>query len=157
MPTRPRKRAARAGKPGPRGRARAAAPAARRTAPRRADYGASLDAYLSRLPADARERVDALGALVAEAAPDATASLRWGIPWFAVGGETFCAVAGFRSHANLILPGPPGTFADPGGLLEGEGKTGTHLKVRDLAELPRTAIRGWLRAAVRAARARAGS
>jgi len=48
---------------------------------------------------------------------------------------------------QLILPGPPGTYADPGGLLEGDGKTGKHLKIRTLAELPGTAVRGWLKTA----------
>ena len=126
-----------------------------RTAPRRTDYGAPIEVYLARLVSPAREIVEALHALVRDAAPDATAALRWGIPWFAVDGEPFCGLAGFRAHANLILPGPPGTFADAGGLLSGKGKTGAHLKVRTLADLPRAAIRGWLRTAVRAARARA--
>ena len=69
-------------------------------------------------------------------------------------GETFCAIAGFRAHVNLILPGAPGTFADPGGLLEGEARTGRHLKLRGLDELPRATVRRWLRTAVAGARAR---
>jgi hypothetical protein len=103
-----------------------------------------------------RALVEELRALIAEAAPGATSALKWGIPWFAVEGETFCAIAGFRAHAHLILPGGPGTYADPGGLLEGEGKTGKHLKLRPGEALPRVAIWGWLRTAVRAARARQG-
>jgi hypothetical protein len=58
-----------------------------------------------------------------------------------------CALAAFKSHVNLILSGPPGTYADPGGLLEGDGKTGKHLKLRALADLPRAAVRGWLKTA----------
>ena len=34
------------------------------------------------------------------------------------------------------------------GRLEGDGKTGRHIKLRSLDELPREAVRGWLRAAV---------
>ena len=83
----------------------------------------------------------------------ATASIKWGMPFFALDGEMLCALAGFKSHANLFLPGPPGTYEDPGGLLEGSGSTGRHLKVRSPAELPRAAVRGWLRTAVRRARA----
>jgi hypothetical protein len=49
----------------------------------------------------------------------------------------------------------PGTFADRGGLLEGEGKTGRHLKLRTLDELPRDAVRGWLRTAAQVARKKA--
>ncbi len=128
-----------------------------RSAPRRADYGASIGGYLARQGPPAREILDALRALVLEAAPDATATLKWGIPWFEVGGESFCALAGFKTHVNLILPGAPGTFADPDGLLQGEGKTGRHLKLRAPDALPRAAVRAWLRTAVRAARARSGA
>jgi hypothetical protein len=34
--------------------------------------------------------------------------------------------------------------ADPNGILEGDGKTGRHLKVRSLDELPRDEVRGGL-------------
>jgi hypothetical protein len=53
---------------------------------------------------------------------------------------------------NLVLPGPPGTYADPGGLLEGDGKTGRHLQLRSVDELPRDAVRAWLRTAAQRAR-----
>jgi hypothetical protein len=74
------------------------------------------------------------------------------MPFFAIEGEMMCAVAGFKSHVNLILPGAPGTFADPEGLLEGGGKTGRHLKLRAIDEVPHEAIRGWLLVAARNAR-----
>ena len=50
-------------------------------------------------------------------------------------------------RANRAKP-----FADPDGLLEGEGKTGQHLKLPALDELPREAVRGWLRTTAHAAR-----
>jgi hypothetical protein len=74
------------------------------------------------------------------------------MPFYTVGGNMMCALAGFKAHVNLILAGPPGTFADPEGRLEGDGETGKHLKLRALDELPRAAVKGWLKAA--AARAR---
>jgi len=127
-------------------------PVPRRTAPRRADFGAPVDAFFARQQPQLRAVLDALRALVEEAAPDATASTKWGMPFYAIEGETVCALAGFKAHVNLILPGAPGTFADPEGLLEGEGKTGQHLKLRAVDELPREAVRGWLRTAAQAAR-----
>jgi hypothetical protein len=63
-----------------------------------------------------------------------------------------CALAGFKAHVNLILAGPPGTFADPDLRLEGEGKTGKHLKLHSLDDLPRESVRAWLRAAAELAR-----
>jgi hypothetical protein len=129
----------------------AAAKVARKLPPR-ADLGAPIDGFFAKQPAALRPILDQLRAMVEEAAPDATSALKWGMPFFTLGGETMCALAGFKAHVNLILPGPTGTYADPRGLLEGEGKTGRHLKIRALDELPRDAARGWLRTA--AARAR---
>jgi hypothetical protein len=77
------------------------------------------------------------------------------MPFYSIGRTMLCALAAFRSHVNLILSGPPGAFDDPDGLLEGEGKTGRHLELRTPDELPRDAVRGWLRAAAEAARKQA--
>jgi hypothetical protein len=127
------------------------APAARKVAPRK-DYGAPVDGFFARQPPPLAAILNELRALVAEAAPDASSSIKWGMPFYAIGGNTVCALAGFKAHVNLILSGPPGTFADPDGLLQGDGKTGQHLKLRSLDELPRAAVRRWLRAAVERAR-----
>jgi hypothetical protein len=122
---------------------------------RRADLGAPVDGFFAKQPPHLRALLDQLRALIEEAAPEATSSIKWGMPFYLAGGQTVCALAAFKAHVNLILPGPPGTFADPAGLLEGDGKTGRHLKLRALAELPRAAVRGWLQIA--AARARSSS
>lgn len=119
---------------------------------KRADLGAPVDGFFAKQPAHLRPILDELRDLVGEIAPDASSSIKWGMPFYMVGGNTLCALASFKSHVNLILPGPPGTFADPGGFLEGDGKTGKHLKVRALDALPRDAVRKWLRVAADRAR-----
>jgi hypothetical protein len=134
--------------------ARASQPAAQKFG-RRADLGAPVDGFFAKQPANLRAVLDQLRAMVGDAAPDASSAIKWGMPFFTVGGNVVCAMAGFKAHVNLILPGPPGTYADPDGRLEGDGKTGKHLKVRALDELPTAAVRGWLRTA--AARARTAS
>ena len=126
-----------------------------KTTARRADFGAPIDGFFGRQAPQLRVILEALRKLVEEAAPDATASLKWGMPFFTIGREMMCALAGFKSHVNLILAGPPGAFEDPDGLLEGGGKTGRHLKLRTLDELPRQAVRSWLRAAAQVARGKA--
>jgi hypothetical protein len=118
---------------------------ARSVAARRADYGAPVDGFFAKQPPPLRAILDHLRSLVEAAAPDATATLKWGMPFFTRGDEMMCALAAFKSHVNLILPGPPGTYADPDGRLEGDGKTGKHLKLRSVEELPRATVRGWLR------------
>ena len=121
----------------------------------RADYGAPIEGFFAKQPPHLRGILETLRKLVDEAAPDATSSLKWGMPFYTVGGNMMCALAGFKSHVNLILSGPPGAFADPKGLLEGNAKTGRHIKLRALDEMPREAVRGWLRAAVALARKKA--
>jgi hypothetical protein len=90
--------------------------------------------------------------LVEETAPDARSSLKWGMPFYTMGDAMMCALAGHKSHVNLILSGPPGTYADPEGLLSGDGKTGRHLKLTSLDQLPRSAVRAWIRTAAELAR-----
>jgi hypothetical protein len=131
----------------------AAASAAKTKFGPRKDLGAPVDGFFAKQPPQLRALLDQLQAMIAEAAPEATAVTKWGMPFYSVGANTLCALAAFKAHINLILPGPPGTYADPDGLLEGDGKTGKHLKLRPTDALPRAAVRGWLRTA--AARARA--
>jgi hypothetical protein len=114
---------------------------------RRSDFGAPIDAFFAKHPPHLRAVLEALRALVEEAAPAATASIKWGMPFYSVGPAMMCALGGFKTHVNLVLAGPPEAFADPDGLLEGDGKTGRRLKLRTLEDLPRSAVRVWLRAA----------
>ncbi len=134
--------------------ARAPRPVASKVAPRRADYGAPIDGFFAKQAPAQRAILETLRKLIEEEVPDATAAIKWGMPFYTLDGEMMCALGGFKSHVNLILPGPPGTYADPGGLLESEGKTGRHLKVRTTSEVPLDATRAWLRRAAEFARAR---
>ena len=121
----------------------------------RADLGAPIDGYFRKQPPPMRAILDQLRALVESTAPDARSSIKWGMPFYMIGDEMMCALGGHRAHVNLILSGPPGTFADPDGLLAGDGKTGRHLKLTTVDDIPHEHVRGWLRTA--AARARAGA
>jgi hypothetical protein len=118
----------------------------------RADFGAPIEGFFRKQPAPLRPILDELRTLIQEAAPDATSSLKWGMPFFSIGDAMMCALGGHKSHVNLILSGPPGTYADPEGRLSGEGKTGRHLKLTSLDELPRASVQGWLRTAAELAR-----
>jgi hypothetical protein len=118
----------------------------------RADLGRPIDGFFAKQPAHLRAILEELRRMVEKAAPEATSSLKWGMPFFAIGDTMMCALGGHKSHVNLILPGPPGTYADPKRLLIGEGKTGRHLKLTSLDELPRSQVRVWLRTAAAQAR-----
>jgi hypothetical protein len=129
-----------------------AATAPRKLVPRRADYGASTDAFFAKQPPELRAILEALRELVARAAPEATSSLKWGMPFYTIDGRMMCALGAFKSHVNLVLAGPPNAFDDPDGLLEGDAKGGRHLKLRKLEELPRKKALAWVRAAAKLAR-----
>lgn len=148
-------------------KAKARAAAAKKKAPpkkaapgqvyaKRADLGAPVTGFFIKQPPALRPILDELRAMVGEAAPEATSQIKWGMPFYSIGEEMICALAGFKAHVNLILPGPPGTYPDPDGRLEGDGKTGKHLKLRALDDLPRAAVRDWLRVAADRARGTAG-
>jgi hypothetical protein len=121
----------------------------------RSDLGAPIDGFFERQPAHLRAVLEELRKLVEAAAPDAAASLKWGMPFYCIDGRMTCALAGFQSHVSLVLAGPPAIFDDPEGRLEGDGRGSRHLKMRTIGELRRGEARKWIRAAVKHARAMA--
>ena len=121
----------------------------------RADFGAPVAGFFEKQPAPMRAILEQLRKLIEQSAPDAESSIKWGMPFYTIGGAMFCALGGHKSHVNLILSGPPGAFDDPGKRLTGAGKTGRHLKLRSVDEIPTKAVREWLRAAAELARKKA--
>jgi hypothetical protein len=116
----------------------------------RADFGAPIDDTIAKSPH--RAMLEELRALIDKAAPEATASLKWGMPNFSIGGTMMCQLGVHKAHVNLVLAGPAGTYADPKGLLEGEGKMGRHLRLVAGAPIPRADVVRWLAAAAKHAR-----
>lgn len=131
-----------------------AKPAAGKPGPR-ADFGKPIAGFFAKQPAALRPLLEELRDLVQDAAPDATSSIKWGMPFFTIDGGILCALGGHKGHVNLILSGPPGTYADPDNLLRGDGKTGRHLKLVAGDRVPRDAVRGWLATAAERARRKA--
>jgi hypothetical protein len=120
----------------------------------RADLGAPIDGFFAKQPPPQRSILEELRGLVEEAVPGAESAIKWGMPFYTLGGAPVCALTAHKSHVNLVLAGPPGTFDDPDGLLTGDGKTGRHLKLTHLDELPRATVLAWLRTAARVASAK---
>ncbi|MCC6521514.1 MAG: DNA alkylation repair protein [Polyangiaceae bacterium] len=127
-------------------------PATRAKPAPRPDLGAPVDAFFAKQPPHLRAILDELRRLVLEAAPDAAAALKWGMPWFTVAGKMMCSLGAHKAHVNLILVGPADAFADPEGRLLGSSQGGRHLKLTSLDELPRAAVGKWLRVAAKVAR-----
>jgi hypothetical protein len=126
-----------------------AAPRAAKKFAARADLGAPVDGFFARQPPALRPITDALRALIEATVPSAVSSIKWGMPFYTLDGGMMCAIGAHRSHVNLILAGPPGSFDDPEGRLTGDGKTGKHLKLQSLEDLPRAAARAWIATAAK--------
>lgn len=126
----------------------AAKPPAKKAMPtRRADLGAPADGYFARQPPDKRALLDPLRALVRAAAPTAHESIKWGMPFYTLGGS-LCALSTFKAHVSINFFAPPDVLTDPDGRLEGTGKGMRHLKVRAPGDIDRARVRRWLAQAV---------
>jgi hypothetical protein len=120
---------------------------------RRADLGAPIDGFFARQPPGHRAILQELRRIVESVAPDATSSIKWGMPFYEVDGVMMCALGSHKAHVNLVLAGPADAFDDPEGRLSGTSKGGRHLRLTRLEELPRAAVRGWVTTAATLARA----
>lgn len=136
-----------------------AAPARKKTAakkapmaPRRDDFGAGIETFLAKQSGPILALVNELRSVVEKAAPDAVPALKWGMPMYMIGKAMVCGIGAHKAHVNLILSGPPGTFADPKEMLTGEGKTGRHLKLSPGDNVPSKEVAGWVATAAKLAR-----
>jgi hypothetical protein len=111
-----------------------------------------LNEYLATVPAELRERVRTLDALVHKAAPRLTRSLKWGNLTYHHTANV-CALVTHRQHVNLqVWAGAE--IADPDGLLRGTGKQMRHIRF-DLGPGPdRRAVAAIVRAAAEGSGAR---
>ena len=120
----------------------------------RKDLGQPIDGFFARQPAGLKAILVELRKMIEKEVPGAESSIKWGNPFFTLNGNMMVALSAHKSHVNLILAGPPNAFVDPKGLLEGTGKTGRHLKLTSLEDLPRSDVRNWIKTAAKIARAK---
>jgi hypothetical protein len=109
----------------------------------------SVGAYFAEQPADKRALLEKLRALVAKGVPDATPTIKWGVPVYQRNGRNLCALAAFKDHVAINFFVAPNVLADPGKKLEG-GKTNRLLKVRSADDIDGGTITRWLKAAAAA-------
>lgn len=107
--------------------------------------------YFAQQTPEHRALLEKLRALVLKSVPDATVSIKWGVPFYAKNGKSICALASFKEHVGINFFAPPDALEDPQKRLEGSGKSNRMLKVRSEKDIDRAAIRRWLKAAVAAA------
>jgi hypothetical protein len=114
------------------------------------DLGASADSYFSQQPPEKRVLLEKLRALVRQGVPDATSSIKWGVPFYQRNGKNVCSIAAFKEHVGINFFASPSVLVDSGKKLEGGGKTMRMLKVRTAADIDSASILRWLKATVAA-------
>jgi hypothetical protein len=126
---------------------RTAKKSAAKTAATKQTAGPSVAGYFAQQPADKRALLEKLRALVVKGVPDATSTIKWGVPFYQRNGSNVCALAVFKDHVGINFFAPPDVLVDPGKKLEGAGKGNRMLKVRSAADIDNASILRWLKAA----------
>ena len=109
--------------------------------------GSVVATYLAQQPPEKRVLLERLSLVVAKGAPDATPTIKWGIPVYVRNGKNICALASFKDFVAINFVAPAELLVDPGKKLEGAGKTQRMLKVRSLSDIDAASIQRWLKVA----------
>ena len=123
---------------------------AAKTAATKKTAGPSVEGYFAQQPADKRALLEKLRALVVKGVPDATSTIKWGVPFYRRNGRDLCALAAFKDNVAINFFAPPQVLVDPGKKLEGSGKGNRTLKVRSAGDIDSPSIIRWLKAVVAA-------
>lgn len=104
-------------------------------------------AYIAQQPLEKRALLEKLRALILKGLPDATVSIKWGVPVYARRGKNVCALASFKDHVAINFFAPPEVLKDPQKKLDGAGKTSRMLKIRQAADIDSASVLRWLKSA----------
>jgi uncharacterized protein YdhG (YjbR/CyaY superfamily) len=94
-----------------------------------------IDAYLAKLPKDQRKTLQRLRAQIARLLPDASETISYGMPAFALGGRAIVWYAGWKKHCT-IYPLTDAFLKAHAKELEGYGRTKGSLHFTPEAPLP---------------------
>ena len=108
-----------------------------------------IDAYIARQADFARPILEHIRRLVAEAAPEAQETIKWGMPHFTVAGRILGAMGGFKAHATLVLRNAEEVLGADGVKPGAMGQFGRLTGIADLP--PEDALTALIRRAAEAA------
>ena len=113
----------------------------------RKDLGAPVDGFFAKQPPQLAAILAELRAMIAQAAPGRDGAIKWGMPFYSVGGEHDVCAGGVQGARQ---PDPPRTARDlrrserPS---RGRREDGQAPQAPPARPAPRAAVRGWLRTA----------
>ncbi len=109
-----------------------------------------ISSYIAQQDPEKRALLEKARAIIEKTLPDATTSIKWGVPFYQVGGKNVCALASFKEFIGITFFAGPTALSDPGRKLEGEGKTQRMYKMRTAKDIDAARISRWLKATVAA-------
>ena len=108
--------------------------------------GSTIRDFTARLGQLHRPLIERLTSLVAETAPEAEGSIKWGMPVYSAGRNVIYLEARARDHVSLgFFRGVD--LEDPEGLLEGSGTALRHVKVASEEDIREDAFKALIRQA----------
>src|SRR5262249_50692967 len=98
---------------------------------------ARIDAYIAKSADFAKPILTHLRKLVHKACPDASETIKWGMPFFETSGSILCNMAAFKEHCSFGLWNAP-LLKDPKGLLQVKDRNamGHFDRITSLKDLP---------------------
>lgn len=107
----------------------------------------TVDAYIASLSKDKAKIVSELRAVVRQAAPKATESIKWAQPVYESDGPMIWIKA-FTNNVNIGF-WRGAEMSDPKGLLEGDGNRMRHVKIADVKDINKKALTDFVKQAVK--------
>jgi len=100
-----------------------------------------IDAYIAKSADFAKPILNHLRSLVHKACPDATETIKWGMPFFENSGSILCNMAAFKQHCSFGLWNAP-LLKDPKGILQVKDKNamGHFDRITSLKDLPADSV-----------------
>lgn len=112
----------------------------------RKDYGVSADAFFNSLDGTVGPLARALRALIRRAIPQASETIKWGMPVYETG-KLVCSVRPSAEYIALQFYSSGTALPDPDRLLGCTGKRMRHVKIRKRADIKKDLFTSWIRQA----------
>lgn len=116
---------------------------------KRSDYGNNADDWFAALDEKITSIAVKLRTLIQKALPNATESIKWGMPNYDQDGPV-CAIRPGKGYVALQFGSIGTSLADPEKLLEGTGKQMRHVKIYTGTDIKKRLFTSWIKQAARA-------
>ena len=108
----------------------------------------TVDQYITSVKdPELRKIMRKLRSLIREGMPEATESIKWGMPYYSINGQGIVSMAEYAKHVNLYFF-MGARLSSP--LLEGTGKGMRHIKIQNVSKIGDREILRLLRRASKA-------